>query len=95
MSKKNQTIGERPLANPKGKTVEELKEIAMTLQAQVNHHRGRRLHHHAKENQHQMMETKAQGGLEITLQMIPKEEVDKMITEEARENHQEMENSEG
>ena len=66
---------EKPLANPQGKTVEELMEVARTLQTQVNHHREKRLHH-------QMMETKAQGALEVTLQMIPKEEVQKMIAEE-------------
>ena len=72
---------EKPLANPQGKTVEELKEVARTLQTQVNHHREKRLHH-------QMMETKAQGALEVMLQMIPKEEVEEMITEEAKNLHQ-------
>jgi len=32
------------------------------------------------------MATKAQGALEVTLQMIPKEEVEEMIVEESREN---------
>lgn len=53
---------------PQGKTAEELKEIAETLQTQVNHH--------------QTMAVKAQGALEVILQMIPQEEI-----QEA--NHQE------
>tara|TARA_R110002051_G_scaffold133706_2_gene206994 strand:- start:126 stop:380 length:255 start_codon:yes stop_codon:yes gene_type:complete len=73
MSKKTETmdgvIEDTPLANPEGKTVEELKEIARTLQAQVN--------------QYREMAVKAQGGLEVILQMIPKAEVEKMIASEA------------
>jgi len=37
------------------------------------------------------MATKAQGALEVILQMIPKEEVDQMIAEESNENHQKTE----
>ena len=70
---------EPTLANPKGKTVEELKEIAKTLQTQLNEHQRLATHH-------QTMATKAQGALEVTLQMIPKEEVEEMIVEESREN---------
>ena len=72
---------EAEIANPQGKTVEELKEVATTLQNQVNHH--------------QTMMVKAQGALEVILQMIPKEGVKEMIAEEAKTNHQEMANSEG
>ena len=75
---KNKTK-EQTLANPKGKTVEELKEIAKTLQTQLNEHQRLATHH-------QTMATKAQGALEVTLQMIPKEEVEEMIVEESREN---------
>jgi hypothetical protein len=75
---KNKTK-EQTLANPKGKTVEELKEIARTLQTQLNEHQRLATHH-------QTMATKAQGALEVTLQMIPKEEVEEMIVEESREN---------
>ena len=67
------------LANPQGKTVEELTEIAHTLQTQLNEHQ-------KKANHHQTMVIKAQGGLEVVLQMIPKEEVDEMITQEAKIN---------
>ena len=58
-----------------GKSVEELKEIAQTLQTQLNEHQ-------KQANHHQMMATKAQGALEVMLQMIPKEEVEEMIAEE-------------
>ena len=75
---KNKTK-EQTLANPKGKTVEELKEIAKTLQTQLNEHQRLATHH-------QTMATKAQGALEVTLQMIPKEEVEEMIDEENKEN---------
>ena len=70
---------EETLANPKGKTVEELKEIVQTLQTQLNEHQRLATHH-------QTMATKAQGAIEVTLQMIPKEEVEEMIVEESREN---------
>ena len=70
---------EPTLANPKGKTVEELKEIAKTLQTQLNEHQRLATHH-------QTMATKAQGALEVTLQMIPKDAVEEMITEENKEN---------
>ena len=88
MSKNNKVadkaVEENPLANPQGKTVEELKEVATILQDQTNHHREKKLHH-------QMMETKGQGALEVILQMIPKQEVDEMIAQEAKTNHQETE----
>ena len=84
---KNKTK-EETLVNPKGKTVEELKEIAQTLQTQLNEHQ-------RQANHHQTMATKAQGALEVLLQLIPKEEVEEMIAEESKENHKELENSEG
>ena len=59
-----------------GKSVEELKEIAQTLQTQLNEHQ-------RQANHHQTMATKAQGALEVILQLIPKEEVEEMIAEEA------------
>ena len=57
-----------------GKSVEELKEIAQTLQTQLNEHQ-------RQANHHQTMATKAQGALEVLLQLIPKEEVEEMIEE--------------
>jgi len=58
-----------------GKSTEELKEIAQTLQAQLNEHQ-------KLANHHTTMATKAQGALEVMVQMIPKEEVEEMIAEE-------------
>ena len=72
-------VEEMPLANPQGKTVEEMKEIAQTLQTQLQEHQ-------KQANHHQTMATKAQGALEVTLQMIPKEEVEEMISQEAQEH---------
>ena len=62
-----------------GKSVEELKKIAQTLQTQLNEHQ-------RQANHHQTMATKAQGALEVMLQLIPKEEVQEMIEEEAKAN---------
>jgi hypothetical protein len=58
-----------------GKSVEELKEIAQTLQTQLNEHQ-------RQANHHSTMATKAQGALEVLLQLIPKEEVEEIIAEE-------------
>ena len=93
-NKKGQTT-ESTLANPRGKTVEELKQIVQTLQVQLQEHQNLATQHQTKVNHHQTMATKAQGALEVTLQMIPKEEVEEMLQQEAKENHHEMENSEG
>ena len=76
------------LANPKGKTVAELKEICQNLQTQLAEHQ--RL-----ANSHQTMATKAQGALEVMLQMIPKEEVEEMIAQEKAEAEKEKEENEG
>ena len=62
-----------------GKSVEELKEIAQTLQAQFQEHQ-------RQANHHQTMATKAQGALEVLLQLIPKEEVEEMIAKEEKDN---------
>ena len=76
---KNKTK-EETLASPKGKTVEELKEIAQTLQSQLQDHQKQASHH-------QTMAVKAQGALEVILQMIPKQEVEEMIAQEVKENN--------
>ena len=47
---------------PSGKSVEELKEIANTLQTQLQ--------------QYQTMAVKAQGALEVIVQMLPKGELE-------------------
>jgi len=72
MAKATKEVVEQPLANPEGKSVDELKEIATSLQAQAN--------------QYREMAIKAQGGLEVILQMIPKQEVEKMIAQEVKAN---------
>ena len=80
MSKKQKVVEESNLANPQGKTVEELKEIALTLQTQLTEHQKLASHH-------QTMATKAQGALEVMLQMIPKKEVEEMIAKEEEVNN--------
>ena len=87
-NKKEAVTRDMPLANTEGKTVEELKEIVQTLQTQYNEHQKLSSHHGT-------MATKAQGALEVMLQMIPKQEVEEMIAKESKENHKEMEPSEG
>jgi gamma-glutamylcysteine synthetase len=62
-----------------GKTVEELKEVVQTLQAQLQEHQ-------KQANYHQTMATKAQGAIEVVLQLIPKKEVEEMIDQEAKQN---------
>ena len=80
MSKnKNNPKEAETIANPQGRTVEELKEVAQTLQTQLQEHQ-------RQANHHQTMATKAQGALEVVLQMIPKEEVEKMIAQENQAN---------
>ena len=85
-NQKNNTT-ESVLENSKGKTVEELKEIAVTLQSQLKEHQRQATYH-------QTMVTKAQGALEVMLQVIPKHEVENMVQQEAKKNHQEVANSE-
>ena len=75
MSKNRTSETKEVMPQVAGKTVEELKGIAQTLQTQLNDYQ-------KKANQHQTMATKAQGALEVILQMIPKEEVEKMIQTE-------------
>ena len=84
MAKATKEVPQDTLANPKGKTVAELKEIAQTLQTQVTENQ--RLANH-----HQTMATKAQGALEVMLQLIPKQEVEEMIAEEAKTNGETVE----
>ena len=67
-----------------GKTVEELKEVAQTLQAQLQEHQ-------KQANHHTTMTAKAQGALEVILQMIPRQEVEEMIAEEEKTNGETVE----
>jgi hypothetical protein len=71
-TKEVKTVQKMPLANPQGKTVEELKEVATNLQVQAN--------------QYREMAIKAQGGLEVVLQMIPKQEIEEMIAHQTKVN---------
>jgi hypothetical protein len=80
MAKATKEVVEHPLASPEGKTVDELKEIAVNLQAQAN--------------QYREMATKAQGGLEVVLQMIPKQEVEDMIAKETKANGEMVDDAE-
>ena len=80
MSKNKTEVEETVVANPQGKTVEELKEIAQTLQAQLQEHQ-------KQANHHQTMAMKAQGALEVMLQLIPKQEVEEMIVKEEETNN--------
>ena len=79
-------VEKTPIANPQGKTVEELKEIVQTLQTQRNQHQKKVQETQTVMNQQMTMVTKAQGALEVILQMIPKEEVEKMIAQETGNN---------
>ena len=79
-SKNNPQKAETVVANPQGKTVEELKEVAQTLQAQLQDHQ-------KQANHHQTMAVKARGALEVMLQLIPKEEVEEMIAQEKETNN--------
>ena len=80
MSKNNvkeaETVEEMPLDVSQGKTVNEVKDIAQALQAQLQEHQKQARHHNT-------MATKAQGALEVMLQMIPKKEVEEMIANES------------
>ena len=78
-------VEEMPLANPQGKTVEELKVVAQTLQAQMTQEQTLLNQAQTAVQTHQSKILKMQGALEVMLQMIPKEEVEKMI---AQEHHQ-------
>ena len=79
-------VEKTPIANPQGKTVEELKEIVQTLQTQRNQHQKKVQETQTVMNQQMTMVTKAQGALEVILQMIPKEEVEEMIAKENKVN---------
>jgi hypothetical protein len=81
MSKKDSKV-EEAVANPQGKTVAELKEIAQTLQAQMNQEQILLSQGQAKVQTHQTKILKMQGALEVMLQLIPKEEVEEMIAQE-------------
>ena len=53
---------------PKTRTVEELKEIVQTLRVQL-------LEHQKQSEHHTTMAVKAQGALEVIVQLLPQEEI--------------------
>ena len=71
-----------PMANPEGKSVEELIEIAKVLQVQVNDSNSKASRYQALMNQEVTTRTKAQGALEVILQLITREKVEAMIKSE-------------
>ena len=73
------TETENLLANPKGKTVEELMEIAKVLQVQVNNANTKASQYQALWNTEIKTRTKAEGALEVILQLIPQNKVQEMI----------------
>jgi hypothetical protein len=85
-TKVKDTVVEEPkanlLANPEGKTVEELKEIAKVLQVQHNDANNKASEYQSLRDVQISRRTKAQGALEVILQMIPKEEIESMLKEE-------------
>ena len=70
-----------PLASHKGKTVAELKEIAVTLQDQFNDANTKATQYQSLKDNEVARRTKAQGALEVILQLIPKEEVESMVAD--------------
>ena len=82
-----QKSNKEEVVEAQGKSVEELKEIAQTLQAQLAEQQ-------KQANHHQTMAVKAQGALEVMLQLIPKQEVEEMIAEEKANGEVEQENNE-
>jgi hypothetical protein len=85
---KNKTVAEETVvANPQGKTVEELKEVAQTLQTQMNQEQILLREAQATVQNHQAKILKMQGALEVMLQLIPKQEVEEMIAKEEEANN--------
>ena len=86
----NDKLEDKDVLKGSGKTDEEIIDIIKTVQVQRSQHSENA--NKAKQifEREMNLVTKATGFIEIALQMIPKEEVDKMIAEEAKqaENHQ-------
>ena len=70
-----------PLASHKRKTVAELKEIAVTLQEQFNDANTKVSEYQSLRDVQISRRTKAQGALEVILQLIPKEEIESMVAD--------------
>ena len=86
--KNAEIVEETPLANPQGKTVEELKEVVQTLQVQMNEEQDLLVKDQKRVQTRNAKILKMQGAMEVMLQLIPKEEVEKMIAQEAKDNRE-------
>ena len=94
-NKNNPQEVETVLANPKGKTVEELKEVVQNLQTQLNQEQVLLSQDQKTIQNRQAKILKMQGALEVILQMVPRKEVEKMIAQEAKDNRENGEVVEG
>ena len=95
MSKNKTEVEETVVANPRGKTVEELKEVVQNLQTQLNQEQVLLSQDQKTIQNRQTKILKMQGALEVLLQMVPREEVEKMIAQEAKDNRENGEAVEG
>ena len=86
--KEAEIVADTPLANPQGKTVEELKEVVQTLQVQMNEEQALLAKDQKTVQTRNAKILKMQGAMEVMLQLIPKEEVEKMIAQEAKDNRE-------
>ena len=82
MSKKDKVKNDKIESN--GKVSEAVEVLRVQLQE-----------HLQKSEYHKTMATKAQGALEVMLQLIPKEEIEKMMVQEAKDNRENGEVVEG
>jgi hypothetical protein len=78
-----------------GKSVEELKEVTQNLQLQKNQENELLIKAKNQVQIHQQRILKMQGALEVMLQLIPKEEVEKMIAEETKAQQEKEDTVEG
>ena len=95
MSKANETVkkteNDTLVESSAGKSVEELKEVAQNLQLQQNQESDLLNKAKSEIQLRQQRLLKIQGDLEIMLQLIPKEEVENMIAEEAKQEQEKEE----
>ena len=79
------TETENLLANPEGKSVDELIEIVKVLQVQANDANTKANQYQSLMNREITTRTKAQGGIEVVLQLIPKDRIHELIGKEEEE----------
>ena len=95
MSKNKTEVKETVVTESQGKTVEELKEVVQTLQVQMNEEQDLLVKDQKTVQTRNAKILKMQGAMEVMLQLIPKEEVEKMIAQETKDNRQNGVVSEG